>query len=117
MVSLLLFSESHPRQPTGPSEPCVSGCFFLPAFLNYTSQQLAVQNVPTSPKIPAGTTAELECPVVSTNVPTRNWETTDDVPHIVYVNKTQEVVHTAMCAGDIKMFSVAHVSGFIARQL
>ena len=43
VVGLLLFTESHPRQPTGPSEPCVSGCFFLPAFHNCTSQQLAVQ--------------------------------------------------------------------------
>jgi len=34
VVSLFLFSE---RQPTGPS-----GCSFLPAFHNYTSQQLAV---------------------------------------------------------------------------
>ena len=39
VVSLLLFSA---REPTGPAEPCVSGCFFLPAFRNYTSQQLAV---------------------------------------------------------------------------
>jgi len=34
VVSLLLFSE---RQPTSPS-----GCSFLPAFRNYTSQQLTV---------------------------------------------------------------------------
>jgi hypothetical protein len=33
VVSLLLFSESQPRQPTGPSEPCVSGCSFLPVFV------------------------------------------------------------------------------------
>jgi hypothetical protein len=36
-VSLLLFSASQPRQPTGPSELCVSVC----SFRNYTSQQLA----------------------------------------------------------------------------
>ena len=34
-------------------------------------------------------------------------ETTDDVPHIVYVNEAQEGVRTAMCGGDVKMFSVA----------
>lgn len=37
VVSLLLFSERQPRQPTGPS-----GFSFLPAFRNCTSQQLAV---------------------------------------------------------------------------
>ena len=42
VVSLLLFTESHSRQNTGPSEPYVTGCFFLPAFRNYASQQLAV---------------------------------------------------------------------------
>ena len=41
MVSLLLFSESQPIQPTGPSKPHVFGCSSLPAFLNYMSQQLA----------------------------------------------------------------------------
>jgi len=44
-------------------------------------------------------------------------ETTDDVLYIVYMNKAQEVVCTAMCAGDVKMSSVAYVSGFIARHL
>ena len=44
VVSLLLFSESHPRQPPSPSEPCVSGCSFLPAFRNDTSQHLAVHH-------------------------------------------------------------------------
>jgi len=44
-------------------------------------------------------------------------ETTDDVPYIVYMNEAQEVVRMAMCAGDVKMFSVAYVSGFIARRL
>jgi hypothetical protein len=39
VVSLLLLSASQPRQPTGPSEPCVSLC----SFCNYTSQQLAVR--------------------------------------------------------------------------
>ena len=34
VVSLLLFSESQLRQPASPSEPCVSGCSFLPDFRN-----------------------------------------------------------------------------------
>jgi len=44
-------------------------------------------------------------------------ETTDDVLYIVHVNEAQEGVRTATCAGDVKMFSVAYVSGFIARHL
>jgi hypothetical protein len=43
-------------------------------------------------------------------------QTTDDVPYIVHVNKAQEWVCMVMCAGDVKMFSVAYVSGFIARR-
>ena len=33
------------------------------------------------------------------------------------MNEAQEVVHVAMWIGDMKMFSVAYVSGFIARRL
>jgi hypothetical protein len=33
------------------------------------------------------------------------------------LNEAQEGVRIAMCAGDVKMFSVAYVSGFIARRL
>jgi len=44
-------------------------------------------------------------------------ETTDYMPYIVYVNEAQEGVRTAMCGGDVKMFSVAHVSGVIAWRL
>jgi len=43
-------------------------------------------------------------------------QTTDDVPYIVHVNEAQEGVCMTMCDGDVKMFSVAHVS-FIARHL
>jgi hypothetical protein len=31
-------------------------------------------------------------------------QTTDNVPYTVHVNKVQEGVGTAMCAGDLKMF-------------
>jgi hypothetical protein len=59
VVGLLLFSESHARQPTGPSEPCilctVCVCFCQPFIV--TSQQLAVQVCSTSPNILAGTAA------------------------------------------------------------
>ena len=44
-------------------------------------------------------------------------EITDDVAHIFYMNEAQEVAHMAMWNGDMKMFSVAYVSGFIARSL
>jgi len=43
-------------------------------------------------------------------------ETTDDAAYI-FRDKAQEGVHTAMCAGDMKMFSVVYVIGFIARHL
>jgi hypothetical protein len=62
-VSLLLFSASQPRQPTGLSELCVSGC----SFHNYTSQQLAVH---LRRIFLQGT---LQCPSVSTNVPSTNY--------------------------------------------
>ena len=44
----------------------------MPALHNYTSQQLAVPVCSPSPNIPAGSTAVLKCPLVSSNVPTRN---------------------------------------------
>jgi hypothetical protein len=44
-------------------------------------------------------------------------QTTDYVLYIVHANEAQEGVRTAMCAGDIKMFLVAYVSGLIARRL
>ena len=63
VVTLLLFSESHPRKNAGPSEPYVPGCF-LPAIRNYVT---AVGCSP-APNIPARTTAVIKCPVISTNV-------------------------------------------------
>jgi hypothetical protein len=44
-------------------------------------------------------------------------ETTDDVPYIANTNEAQEGVRAAIRAGDMKMLSVAYVSGFIARHL
>jgi len=40
-------------------------------------------------------------------------QTTDDVPYIVHMNEAQEGVRMAMCAGDVKMFSVAYVCGLL----
>ena len=45
-------------------------------------------------------------------------ETTDSVPDIVHIGKeAQRGVSAAVCACDVKMFSVAYVSGFIAKRL
>ena len=45
-------------------------------------------------------------------------ETTDSVPYIVHIGKeAHRGVSVAVCACDIKMFSVAYVSGFIAKCL
>jgi len=68
---IAVHGESPQTEPTGPSEPCVSGSFFLPAFHNYVIA-VGCPKCSTSPINPAGTTAVLECALVSTNVPTRN---------------------------------------------
>jgi hypothetical protein len=44
-------------------------------------------------------------------------EITDDVPYTVQMNETQETVCTTIHAGDMKVLSVAYVSGFIASHL
>jgi len=44
-------------------------------------------------------------------------ETTDNVLYIAHANEAQEGVRTAIRAGEVKMLSVAYVSGFIARHL
>ena len=45
-------------------------------------------------------------------------ETADIVPDIVHIGKeAQRGVSAAVCAYDVKMFSVAYVSGFIAKHL
>jgi hypothetical protein len=42
---------------------------------------------------------------------------TTDVLYIVDMNEAQEWVHAAIRDGDVKMLSVAYVSGFIGRRL
>jgi hypothetical protein len=71
VVSLLLLTESHPRQPTGPSEPVFLAVSFCQPFI-ITRHSSWLSKCSTSPNIPAGTTAVLECPLVSTTVPARN---------------------------------------------
>jgi len=45
-------------------------------------------------------------------------ETTDIVPDIVHIGRdAQRGVSAAVCACDVKMFSVAYVSGFVAKRL
>jgi hypothetical protein len=45
-------------------------------------------------------------------------ETTDSVPDIVHIGQeAQHSISATVCAGDVKMFSVSYVSGFIARCL
>jgi len=45
-------------------------------------------------------------------------ETTDTVPDIVHIGKEPQVgVSATVCECDVKMFSVAYVSGFIAKRL
>jgi hypothetical protein len=45
-------------------------------------------------------------------------ETTDSVPDIVHIGiEAQQGVCAALCACDMTMFSVAYVSGFIAKHL
>jgi hypothetical protein len=44
-------------------------------------------------------------------------ETTGSVPDIVHIGKEAQRVSTAVRAYDVKMFSVAYVSGFIAKCL
>ena len=44
-------------------------------------------------------------------------ETTDSVPDIVHIGKAQFGVSAAVRACDVKMFSMAYVSGFIAKRL
>jgi hypothetical protein len=39
--------------------------------------------------------------------------TTDDFLYIVRVNEAQEEDHKAICASDMKMLSVAYVSGLL----
>jgi hypothetical protein len=44
-------------------------------------------------------------------------ETTDDVPFIAHGKEAQQEVHMATHDGDMKVLSIAYVSGFIARCL
>jgi len=44
-------------------------------------------------------------------------EDTTDVMYIVDMNEAQELVHAAIRDADMKMLSVAYVSGFIGRRL
>ena len=57
MVSLLLYSERQPRQPTGPFEPCV--WLFLSA--NLSQLHVTAVGCSPSPNIAAGTSAVLQC--------------------------------------------------------
>ena len=58
--------------------------------------------------------SNVSSPSPSTN---HDKETTNNVLHIVHVNKAQEGVCAAIHDGDIKMLLVAYVSGFIARHV
>ena len=68
VVNLLSFSESQPQTAHRYVQPCVSGCSFLPAFRNDTSQHLAVHHR----RIFLQDTAVVQCPLVSRNVLSTN---------------------------------------------